>query len=228
MTTFLAIADRSTATDEGRAFRLEKARIGVLHGGHVYTYLPNDSSWVYNEGVERDYFADKSELQYCDLPAPLACSLALCMRPMNPLVASMLLENSSPFPKIPNSEFHSLWAPKDLAEKRVFLAKWILNRRITLPKGVEVEPGASLAGQVSNFQRDEVARKLGRLRTTVSLYERVKKEHATPGRRGRSGSPRIALKPLEAAGATIRNWPTRTEKAQVAADLSSSSCRHLP
>lgn len=228
MTTFIAIADR--APEEERAFRLEKARIGVLYAGHIYTYLPNDSSWVYNEGVERDYFADKSELQYRDLPASLACSLALCMRPVNPLVASMLLENSSRFPKIRNSEFHSLWAPKDLAEKRVFLAKWILSNRITLPKGVEVEPGTAVAGQASNFQRDEVARKLGRLRMTVSLYERVKKEHAasTSGRRGRSGSPRIAVKPLEAAGLTIRRWPTRTEKAQVAADLSSSNCRHLP
>lgn len=167
MTTFLAIADVSAQQEKG-SFRLEKARIGVLHGGHIYTYLPNDSSWIYNEAVERDYFADRTELRYKELPASLAQNLAMSMRPVNPLVATMLLDNAKRYPKIPFRQFRSLSSRRKLMLNSVEIAKWIRSNGVSLPKGTPRAGKKRPVARASNFYEDSVDKFLQPVTTVLN------------------------------------------------------------
>ncbi|MEE2523305.1 hypothetical protein [Pseudarthrobacter sp. J47] len=227
MTVYIAIADR-TSGDARSTFQLETARIGIVRRGHVYTYLPNDSSWIYNEAVERDYFADRSKLLYQEIPAPLARSLAICMRPVNPLVSAMLLERPHRFPKIPFGRGLSLRASRDLTAKRKFIAKWISDNQIRLPEGVTSGSTATSSIEVSNFQREKVVRNFRRLNMAVSSIEKAKKGRAIVGRRTTSDILKFEDKPLAAFGPKLLSRSRRAEETRIARDDESSPFRRRP
>ena len=130
MKTFLAIADRAKR-GEGDAFPLDSARIGLIHGGHLYTYLPNTSSWLRNPSVERDYFADQTDLRYKELPEYLARYLASAMRPMNPLVARMMVEEAGSAHEAPVRSRDEQSFRVGVLRKRTELLKWVRKNGVT-------------------------------------------------------------------------------------------------
>ncbi|QOT15750.1 hypothetical protein [Paenarthrobacter sp. YJN-5] len=209
MATYLAMIDLIDEHRE-REFPLETARIGILHEHHIYSYLPNTRSWVLNPSIERDYFGDRTELRYKTLPGELARYLASAMRPMNPLVVDVLLEDSRVLPKALLSDQQEI-GETELLGVGDELIDWFRRNHVTLyrrwsgaleqasPESTTFEPAklSVLARMLGSLAKP------GTLRTRNALDRRIMRNEAA-----------LKRKALWGADSSIAEaeWATATER----------------
>lgn len=70
---------------------VKESMLAMLKDNKLYDFIPNDQAWVNVESIQEDFFTNDPTAQFTEITEAKAHEIANQMRPYNPLIARIIL-----------------------------------------------------------------------------------------------------------------------------------------